>query len=90
MLCSSLEWHLRHSCSAGMSMLTSLLELAGGHYGAVVDVCWGFGDGCLLSASHDQTVRVFSDLPCGGWCEVARPQVTVEIDALVQLLALEA
>lgn len=48
---------------------------SGGHYGAVMDICWGFGDTCLFSASHDQTVRVFSDGPGGGWYEVARPQV---------------
>lgn len=41
----------------------------------MMDICWGFGDTCLFSASHDQTVRVFSDGPGGGWYEVARPQV---------------
>lgn len=48
---------------------------AGGHYGAVVDMCWGWGDGVLLTAGQDQTARVFASLPSGGWCEVARPQV---------------
>ncbi len=47
----------------------------GGHHSAVVDAAWGFGDACLFTAGHDQTVRVFSSLPGGGWCEVARPQV---------------
>lgn len=48
---------------------------AGGHSGPVVDACWGWKDDVLLTAGHDQTVRVFSSLPAGGWCEVARPQV---------------
>ena len=50
---------------------------AGGHYGVVADMAWGWGDTCLLTVSHDQTARVFASLPSGGWCEIARPQVVL-------------
>ncbi|KAK9820488.1 hypothetical protein WJX72_010831 [[Myrmecia] bisecta] len=46
----------------------------GGHYGGVVDLCWGIDNRCLLSVSTDQTTRITTT--CHGvWCEVARPQV---------------
>ena len=48
----------------------------GGHYGAVVDMCWGVDGSCLLTASTDQTCRITA---CnqGRWSELARPQVPV-------------
>ena len=46
----------------------------GGHYGAVVDMCWGVDGACLFTASEDQTARIFAEFR-GLWCEIARPQV---------------
>lgn len=46
----------------------------GGHFGAVVDVCWGVDGRCLQSVSTDQTARLFTSIR-GHWCEVARTQV---------------
>ncbi len=45
----------------------------GGHYGAVVDMCWGVDGSCLLTASTDQTCRI-SVQNEGRWSELARPQ----------------
>lgn len=46
----------------------------GGHYGAVVDMCWGVDGSCLLTASTDQTCRITAQIQ-GQWSELARPQV---------------
>ena len=46
----------------------------GGHYGAVVDMCWGVDGSCLLTASTDQTCRITTQSD-GLWPEIARPQV---------------
>lgn len=46
----------------------------GGHYGAVVDMCWGVDGSCLLTASTDQTCRITVQHE-GTWSELARPQV---------------
>ncbi|KAL3133219.1 hypothetical protein ABBQ38_007106 [Trebouxia sp. C0009 RCD-2024] len=46
----------------------------GGHYGAVVDMCWGVDGSCLLTASTDQTCRITAQIQ-GRWSELARPQV---------------
>lgn len=46
----------------------------GGHYGAVVDMCWGVDGSCLLTASTDQTCRITTRSE-GQWCQLARPQV---------------
>lgn len=46
----------------------------GGHYGAVVDMCWGVDGSCLLTASTDQTCRITAQNQ-GRWSELARPQV---------------
>jgi elongator complex protein 2 len=54
------SWLPRHAC--------------GGHFGAVVDLCWGAGGRCLQSVSTDQTARLFTDVG-GQWCELARTQV---------------
>ncbi len=45
----------------------------GGHYGAVVDMCWGVDGSCLLTASTDQTCRITVQSD-GKWSELARPQ----------------
>ncbi|KAJ2722768.1 Elongator subunit elp2 [Coemansia sp. Benny D115] len=45
-----------------------------GHTGAARDVCWDNAGRMLLTASADQTARVFALAP-HGWREVARPQV---------------
>ncbi len=45
----------------------------GGHYGAVVDMCWGVDGSCLLTASTDQTCRITVQNK-GTWSELARPQ----------------
>ena len=45
----------------------------GGHYGAVVDMCWGVDGSCLLTASTDQTCRITVQHE-GTWSELARPQ----------------
>ena len=42
--------------------------------GAVVDIAWGLGGTCLLSASTDQTVRMTARSVGGSFLEVARPQ----------------
>lgn len=47
----------------------------GGHYGAVVDMCWGMDGSCLLTASTDQTCRITTQSQ-GHWCQLARPQVS--------------
>lgn len=47
----------------------------GGHVGPVVDLSWGFGGRCLLSASTDQTARILTQDTAGQWLEIARPQV---------------
>ncbi|KAL0035271.1 hypothetical protein WJX79_009557 [Trebouxia sp. C0005] len=46
----------------------------GGHYGAVVDMCWGVDGSCLMTASTDQTCRITVQSE-GRWSELARPQV---------------
>ncbi|KAG0608058.1 hypothetical protein M758_8G074700 [Ceratodon purpureus] len=54
-----------------------------GHSAPVVDISWGKLDRYLLSASHDQTTRLFACWERGGealgispsWHEIARPQV---------------
>ncbi|XP_024542072.1 elongator complex protein 2 isoform X1 [Selaginella moellendorffii] len=50
-----------------------------GHFGPVVDVAWASNGQFLLTASHDQTTRVFTswnkDAENSTWHEVARPQV---------------
>ena len=48
----------------------------GGHYGAVVDMCWGVDGSCLLTASSDQTCRITAQ-NSGSWSELARPQVGI-------------
>jgi hypothetical protein len=48
----------------------------GGHYGAVVDMCWGVDGSCLLTASTDQTCRITVQNE-GRWSELARPQARV-------------
>lgn len=50
----------------------------GGHFGAVVDMCWGADGACLMTSGADQTARIFS--ACGDtWCEIARPQVRFRV-----------
>jgi len=46
----------------------------GGHFGPVVDAAWGLDGRCLMTASVDQTARVWTDVG-GAWCELARSQV---------------
>lgn len=46
----------------------------GGHFGAVVGVCWGVDGRCVLSASEDQTARLFTTVG-RHWCEMTRMQV---------------
>lgn len=48
----------------------------GGHYGAVVDMCWGVDGSCLLTASTDQTCRITVQNE-GRWSELARPQASL-------------
>ena len=50
----------------------------GGHYGAVVDMCWGVDGSCLMTASTDQTCRITARNR-GHWSELARPQVHVPV-----------
>ena len=50
----------------------------GGHYGAVVDMCWGVDGSCLLTASTDQTCRITAQIQ-GRWSELARPQVPLAV-----------
>lgn len=45
-----------------------------GHWGEVVDACWGVDGDCVVTASTDQTVRVTAAVD-GRWYEIARPQV---------------
>jgi elongator complex protein 2 len=53
----------------------------GGHYGPVVDLAWGIDGRCLVSASEDQTARIWSAAVDGRWCELARPQVCAAASA---------
>lgn len=53
-------WLPRHAC--------------GGHFGEVVDACWGADGGCVQTVSTDQTARLFTEVN-GKWCELARTQV---------------
>lgn len=53
-----------------------------GHWDDVTDMTWGIDGQCLLTASADQTVRVWNQAAGGdqtagggGWYEMARPQV---------------
>ncbi len=50
------------------------LHALGGHYGPVEDLCWAVDGRCLISASCDQTARMFTSVR-GHWCEMARMQV---------------
>ena len=70
--CSALDWkRVAEGVSEGA---WEPKHAVGGHYGAVVDMCWGVDGSCLLTASMDQTCRITT--PCQGqWCELARPQV---------------
>ena len=54
----------------------------GGHYGAVVDMCWGVDGSCLLTASTDQTCRITARNQ-GRWSELARPQVPSPVTHLL-------
>lgn len=45
-----------------------------GHSKEVTDVCWAKDGSYLLSASHDQTTRIFAPID-GLWREVTRPQI---------------
>ena len=60
---------------------------ASGHFGPVMDAAWGTGDDYLVTASTDQTCRLFAPWWAPGarrgvWRELARPQVRA---AAVQL-----
>jgi elongator complex protein 2 len=49
-----------------------------GHFGAVEDIAWAPQGGYLMSASSDQTVRIFSRWTHSAhhtWHEIARPQI---------------
>ncbi|AOW03305.1 YALI0C23386p [Yarrowia lipolytica CLIB122] len=45
-----------------------------GHFKEATDVCWAKDGSYLLSASHDQTTRIFAPIE-GTWREVTRPQI---------------
>lgn len=46
----------------------------GGHFAPVMGCTWGGDGACLLTASEDQTVRLFTKVS-GQWCEAGRPQI---------------
>ncbi|KAJ1899352.1 Elongator subunit elp2 [Coemansia sp. IMI 209127] len=46
-----------------------------GHFGAVHDVCWAPHGAYMLTASLDQTTRLFAPCVASGWREIARPQI---------------
>ncbi|KAJ2399923.1 Elongator subunit elp2 [Coemansia sp. RSA 2559] len=46
-----------------------------GHFGAVHDVCWAPHGAYMLTASLDQTARLFAPCVASGWREIARPQI---------------
>ena len=65
-------------------------QALGGHFAAVTGCAWGGDGACLLTASEDQTVRLFTQVSgpwceaplsghkcgvSGHWCEAGRPQI---------------
>ncbi|XP_063239821.1 elongator complex protein 2 [Bacillus rossius redtenbacheri] len=69
--------HMWHRAEGGASWVPGVV--VGGHFGAVVDLCWEPGGQFLLSAGADQTTRLHAPwLRADGeatWHELARPQV---------------
>jgi elongator complex protein 2 len=75
---------LVHLAFAHLTSTNVCLQTAtGGHVAPVVDACWSHDGQFLLTASTDQTARIFSKFvkrDSGStlddvWCELARPQV---------------
>ncbi len=66
--------HKLELCAGGQGQGWEPEHALGGHYGAVVDMCWGVDGSCLLTASTDQTCRITVQ-NAGSWSELARPQV---------------
>ena len=73
--CAQLLLTKRVACAEGQAQGWEPGHALGGHYGAVVDMCWGVDGSCLLTASTDQTCRITVQND-GVWSELARPQVT--------------
>ena len=75
--CAQLLLTKHVACAEGQAQGWEPGHALGGHYGAVVDMCWGVDGSCLLTASTDQTCRITVQND-GVWSELARPQVTLK------------